>query len=333
MRTKAIILGPLIQGFFSTHLIQHKDASPHTIASYRDTFRLLLKYLSRRLRRPPSKLFLEHIDARAISEFLKELEDKRGASPRTRNLRLCAIRSFFAFVGFEEPRYSGDIAKIMEIPRKKFTRKQICSLSRTEADALLGAVDQSTALGRRDYTLMVLAMQTGLRLSELCGLGKEDVFLGTGAHVRVLGKGRKERSAPLAKRVTAILKAWLDEPTFSESKMVFPNARGGKISPDGLRHNLRKHVEAAAEICPSLKAKRVSPHVLRHTAAMDMLNGGVDLTTIAQWLGHESIETTQVYLDTDLKHREKALEKIEERGKPLRRFKGDDSLMIYINSL
>jgi len=329
----SVSVAPLLQGFFTTRLMQQKQASPNTISSYRDTFRLLLRFLSRRLRQAPSHLCLEHIDALAITAFLHELEKEYGISARTRNLRLSAIRSFFRYVAFEVPSQAAHIQQVLAIPGKRFTRKLVDFLTRPEAEALLAAPDLATPLGRRDHALILLALQTGLRLSELISLSKEDLCLQSGAHVRVIGKGRKERCTPLAKRTIRVLSAWLTEPWCSKNRHLFASARGAKLSPDGVQYIIAKHAKAARTTCPSLAKKRVTPHVLRHTAAMELLQAGVDRTVIALWLGHESMETTQIYLDADLAMKEKALAKLEPMGKRPRRYKADDSLLAFLRSL
>jgi site-specific recombinase XerD len=254
----------LLQGFFTERLMKQRQASPHTIASYRDTFRLLLQFVEKRLRKAPSKLALEDIDAPLVVAFLDELESRRQVTARTRNLRLTAIHSFFHYVAFEAPSRAAQIQRVLAIPAKRFTRALVPFLNRDEVDALLAAPDQRSWSGRRDHALMLLAVQTGLRLSELTGLRREDVQLGTGAHVRVLGKGRKERCTPLSKNTRTVLTAWMREPPRAPDQPVFPNARGSRLTAHGMHYLLSKHVAAAADICPSLKAKRVSPHVLRH---------------------------------------------------------------------
>lgn len=326
-------LAPLIQSFFTRRLIQQRQASPHTISSYRDTFRLLLKFLERQLGKAPSQLSLEDLEAPRIATFLHGLETDRGNSAGTRNLRLTAIRSFFRYVSFEVPENAGQIQRVLAIPGKRQPRPLVRFLSRAEAEALLDAPDVNTWSGRRDHTLMLLALQTGLRLSEITGLRKEDVCLESGAHVRVVGKGRKERCTPLARRTLAVLQAWLKEPPNRDGGFVFPNARGGRLSPDGVHYLLAKHVAVARAKCPMLVDKRVTPHVLRHTAAMELLQAGVDRAVIALWLGHESVETTQIYLQADLAMKEQALAKTNPiRGK-LGRYKPDDGLMAFLKAL
>jgi site-specific recombinase XerD len=307
----------LLEKFFIQRLMHQRQASVHTIASYRDTFRLLLEFVQRRLHKAPSTLALEDINAPLVAEFLDEQEQVRGVTARTRNLRLTAVHSFFRYAAFEMPSHSAHIQRVLAIPAKRFSRALVPFLSRQEVDALLAAPDQQTWSGRRDHALLLLAVQTGLRLSELTGLRREDLHIGAGAHVRVFGKGRKERCTPLSKSTRAVLAAWVREPPRAENQPLFPNARGGRLSAHGVHYLLHKHVLAATNECSSLKNKRVSPHVLRHTTAMDLLQEGVDPSVIALWLGHESVETTQVYLDANLTLKQAVLDRTTPpKGKP-----------------
>jgi len=244
---------------------------------------------------PPVRLTFEVIDAPLIVAFLDHLEKHRGLSIRSRNLRLTAIHSFFRYAAFEALDHAAQIQRVLAIPSKRFTRTLVHFLTRPEVEALLAAPDQRTWFGRRDHAFLLVAAQTGLRLSEMTGMTRKDVTLGTGAHVRVIGKGRKERCVPLAKPTVAVLKPWLREPPRGDGQVLFPNARGTRLSPDGVHYLLVRHVKAATKVCPSLKSKRVTVHVLRHTMAIDLLQGGVDHSVIALWLGHESVETTQIY--------------------------------------
>jgi site-specific recombinase XerD len=324
---------PLLERFFTQRLMHQRQASAHTIASYRDTFRMLLQFAHKRLKKAPSALALEDIDAPLVTAFLDNLEAIRGVTARTRNLRLTAVHSFFRYASYEAPTHAAQIARVLAIPAKKFDRALVAFLSRAEVDALLAAPDQRTWSGRRDHALMLLAVQTGLRLSELTGLRRDDVHLGMGAHVRVVGKGRKERCTPLSKATRTVLSAWLREPSRAPDQPVFPNARGGSLSSHGVHYLLAKHVAVAGAHCPSLARKRVSPHVLRHTTAMDLLQEGVEQSVIALWLGHESIETTQIYLDANLELKEKMLAKTTPPdGKP-GRFRPDDKLLAFLKSL
>lgn len=323
----------LLQGFFTRRLMQQRQASSHTIASYRDTFRLLLQFAQSRLGKPPARLALEQIDAPLITSFLDELEKKRHIAPRSRNLRLTAIRSFFHYAAFEAPAHSAQIQRVLAIPSKRWTRKTICFLTRAEIDALLAAPDTSTWSGRRDYALLLVAVQTGLRVAELASLSRKAVILDTGAHIRVVGKGRKERSTPLTKRTASVLRAWLPEIPSHDEAIVFPNARGGRLSEDGVQYLLAKHVAKASAACPSLKSKHVTPHVLRHTTAMELLQAGVDRAVIALWLGHESLETTQIYLDANLALKEAALGKVAFSDAKPGRYRLNDQLMAFLEAL
>ena len=331
--TTSTTLAPLLERFFTHRLMQQRQASPHTICSYRDTFRQLLKFTQQRLRKPPSRLAFEEIDAPLIVAFLNHLEKGRGVSTRSRNLRLTAIRSFFRYAAFEAPAHSAQIQRVLAIPSKRFTRALVNFLTRPEVDALLAAPDPLTWFGRRDHAFLLVAVQTGLRLSEMTGLKRENVILGTGAHIRVIGKGRKERCTPLAKPTTAVLKAWMREPQRSDAEVLFPNAGGKRLSVHGVQYLLRKHRATASRVCPSLKQKRVTVHVLRHTMAMDLLQSGVDRVVIALWLGHESVETTQIYLEATLAMKEQALTKTTPpNGKP-GRYRAEDKLLSFLNGL
>jgi site-specific recombinase XerD len=290
----------LLQGFFTQRLLQQKQVSPHTIASYRDTFRMLLQFAQQRLHKSPCRLALEEVDAPLIAEFLQDLEKSRRSSARTRNLRLTAIRSFFQYAAYEAPAHAAQIQRVLAIPSKRYDRRQVQFLSQPEIRALVEAPDTATWSGRRDRLLLLIAIQTGLRLSELIKLARKDVALGTGAHVRCMGKGRKERCTPLTKQAAMLLKAWTRELPAEESTKVFPNARGAQLSGDGVRYVLAKHLATAAHACPSLQKKKVTPHWLRHTMAMELLQAGVDRAVIALWMGHESVETTQIYLSANL---------------------------------
>jgi len=313
--------------------MRQRKASPNTIASHRDTFRLLLKFAKHSLNKEPSKLMIEDLDAIFIGQFLEYLEKQRGNVARTRNVRLAGIHSFFKYVAFQEPCHNALAQRILAIPNKRFKRKPIEFLTQLEIDALLAVPDQSTWTGRRDKALLLLAVQTGLRVSELIGLRCKDIELGTGAHVRCTGKGRKERCTPLRKDAVVALRAWIHERKCDSSEPLFPNARGTQLSRDGVEYLLEKHVKVAMKQCPTLKKKKISPHVLRHSTAMNLLHHSVDRTVIALWLGHEKVETTQVYLHADMKLKEQALNKAASKGVKLRRFRPDDELLQFLNSL
>ena len=323
----------LLERFFTQRLMQQRQASRHTISSYRDTFRQFLKFIEKRLHTPPSRLSLELIDAPLIVAFLDDLEKRRGLSIRSRNLRLTAIHSFFRYAAFEAPDHSAQIQRVLAIPSKRFTRTLVPFLTRPEVDALVAAPDRRTWSGRRDHAFILVAVQTGLRLSEMTGLKRGDIILGTGAHIRVVGKGRKERCTPIAKTPRAVLKAWLREPQRGNDDVLFPNAKGHRLSVHGVQYLLNKHRRTASRSCPSLKQKRVTVHRLRHTMAMDLLQAGVDLAVIAIWLGHESVETTQVYLEATLAMKEQALAKMKRTQTKPRRYEPGDQLLNFLNSL
>jgi site-specific recombinase XerD len=323
----------LLEAFFTDRLMRQRQASPHTIASYRDTFRLLLEFGSLHLKKAPSALSLDDLDAPLIGTFLDHLEKTRGISARTRNVRLAAIHSFFKYVAFHEPAHSALIQRVLAIPSKRFAMSVIEFLSRAEIDALVAAPDQQTWIGRRDRALLLLAAQSGLRVSELVGLRRQDVALGIGAHVRCQGKGRKERCTPLRKETGLVLRAWLREQNGPPENPLFPNNRGGQLSRDAVEDLLAKYVRVASLLCPSLKQKRVSPHVLRHTSAMDLLQHGVDRSVIALWLGHESVETTQIYLHANLQLKQAALARAAPLNVRAGRYRPGDRLLAFLKSL
>jgi site-specific recombinase XerD len=323
----------LLERFFTQRLMQQRQASPHTVSSYRDTFCQFLKFVQQRLHKPPSHLNFDEIDASLVVTFLDSLEKQQGLSVRSRNLRLTAIHSFFQYAAFEAPAHSAQIQRVLAIPSKRFTRTLVQFLTRSEVDALLAAPDQHTWSGRRDHAFILVAVQTGLRLSEMTGLKRADLILGTGAHVRVVGKGRKERCTPIAKSTLAVLKAWLREPQRGDRDVLFPSTQGERLSVHGVQYLLNKHRVTASKVCPSLKQKRVTVHRLRHTMAMDLLQAGVDRSVIALWLGHESVETTQIYLEATLAMKEKVLAKTTSpRGRPSR-YRPGDPLLGFLNSL
>ena len=323
----------LLQSFFTTRLMAQRKVSSHTIASYRDTFRLLLQFAQKRLRKPPSQLDLDNLDASLIGAFLDHREAGRGNGARSRNLPLTAVRSFFRYAALEAPVHAGTIQRVLAIPNQRQPRALVAFLTRPEIDALVAAPNQATWLGRRDHAFLLTAVQTGLRLSEMTSLRHEDISLGTGAHVHCRGKGRKERCTPLTKPTVPVLKAWMREPGREDSKTLFPSARGGRLSAIGVQHMVARHVATARKTCPTLGKKRVSPHVLRHAAAMELLQAGVDRAVIALWLGHESVETTQIYLDADLSLKEQVLAKTKPIQGKAGRYRPDDDLLAFLKGL
>lgn len=326
-------LAALLQSFFTERLIHQRCASPHTIASYRDSFRLLLAFAKERLRKNPADLELQALDAPFLTEFLHHLETERGNSARTRNARLAALHSFFRFVALCDPAYAHQCQRVLAIPTKRHETRLIDFLNGAEIDALLAAPDASTWFGRRDRTLLSLAIQTGLRVSELIGLRCQDVILGAGAHVRCEGKGRKERCTPLRREVVERVKAWLKEHQGQPRDSLFPSLRGGPLSRDAVEQLVAKHAATAQKSCPSLKGKRLAPHVLRHTSAMELLQHGVDRSVIALWLGHESVQTTQMYLHADLHLKERALSRTTPRRATPTRYHAADKVLAFLEGL
>ena len=324
---------PLCQAFFAKRLVTQRKASPHTVAAYAQTFRLFLAYAQERLHTPPSMLSLAQLDASFVSDFLDSLEASRGNAARSRNARLASLRSFYHFAALDAPQHASVIQRVLAIPYKRLARRLVSYLTRQEVEAVLASVDKSTWIGRRNHALMLVAMQTGLRLSELTGLRQSDVALGHGAHVRCEGKGRKERCTPLAKSTVAVLKAWIKEQGDDESGVLFPSSRGGRMSADAVQHALTTYVAAARETCPSLLNKHVTPHVLRHTAAMELFQAGVDRSLIAIWLGHESLDTTQIYLDANLQLKEAVLNRLNTVQSKPGRYRPDDKLLTYLKTL
>ncbi len=289
-------LAPTLQAFFTDRLIAQRNVSGHTIAAYRDTLRLLLGYATERTGTPSSRLDVADLDARLIASFLAHLETDRGNSVRTRNARLAAIHSLFRFAAVNHPEHAETIARVLAIPPKRFERALVTWLTEPEVEALLGACDLSTQTGRRDHALLLLAVQTGLRISELTGLTRADLHLGAGPHVACRGKGRKNRITPLANATVAVMREWLDEQDQAPSAPLFPTRRDQPLSRDAIEHRIAHYANRAAAVCSSLQGEPITTHMLRHTTAMRLLHAGVDTSVIALWLGHVSVETTQIYL-------------------------------------
>ncbi len=322
-----------VEAFFAKHLMRDRNDSPHTVAAYRDAFRLLLAFAKRQTRREPASLAVADLDAPFVAAFLDYLEHERGNTVRTRNGRLSAIHSFFRYVALQEPRHGALAQRVLAVPSKKGDRRTIEYLTEAEAEAILAAPDLEKWAGRRDRALFLLAIQAGLRVSELTRLRLADVVLGPGAHVRCQGKGRKERRTPLRAGTTRVLRAWLRERGGSPDDPLFPSARGHHLSRDGVAYLLARHVSTAAASCPSLSRKRVTPHVLRHTTAMTLLQHGVDRSVIALWLGHESMQTTEIYLHADLKLKQRALDRTTSPRLKRVRYRPSDRLLAFLEAL
>ena len=326
-------LPSLVQAFFMDRLMQQRQASPHTVASYRDTFRLLLQFAQQRLGKAPSNLTVPELDTPLLGAFLNHLERERKNSARSRNVRLAAIHSFFRYVALHAPEHSAVAQRVLAMPSKRYLRCPIAFLTPVEVDALLAAPDLTTWSERRDRALLMLAVQTGLRAAELTGLRCEDIVLGSGAHVRCEGKGRKARCTPLRKDTVLVMRSWLRERQGQPCEPVFPTTRSTALSHDALQYMLDKHLLLARRQCPSLTRKRVTPHVLRHTLAMDLLHHGADQTVIALWLGHESPETTSIYLHADMQLKERALAATTAKNVPIPRYRPSDRVMEFLKGL
>jgi site-specific recombinase XerD len=322
----------LLQRFFTDRLLGQLGASPHTIAAYRDAFRLLFRFAAEHLGRMPSELCLEDLDVSFLGKFLQHLEGQRRNCTRTRNNRLSALQAFFRYVAFNEPSLALHCQRVLAIPAMRYEQRPVEFLTKEEIEALIAAPDPKTWIGRRDRVILLIGTQTGLRNSEITSLRCQDVELGTGAHVRCLGKGRKMRCTPLRQDVAAALKEWLSERRGAPQDPVFPSSRGARLSADALQRLVRRHAATARESCPSLTGKTVTPHTLRHSAAMDLLQRGVDLSVIALWLGHESIETTQIYLHADMQLKEQALAHAT-CGRVPSRYRPPDPLLTFLEGL
>lgn len=330
------LLAPTLQAFFTERMVSQRQASPHTIASYRDSLRMLLRFVERQTGVPPARLDLGDLDAMLIGSFLNYLEHERGLSVRSRNVRLSAIHSLFRFAALRHPEHAATIQRVLAIPQKRWQVNDVCFLTPEEVAALLAAPDRSSRIGRRDHALLALAVQTGLRVSELISLRRQDVRFGPGAHVMCTGKGRKSRSTPLTRSTARTLGAWLGEIPAQPDAVIFSGPREQPLSRDAVRRAVTRHWLGAQDQCPTLRSKRVTPHTLRHTCAMSLLHAGIDLATIALWLGHEGIETAQIYLHADLALKEKALALtgLDSVGRPGgRRFRAPDSLIAFLDGL
>jgi site-specific recombinase XerD len=326
-------LATTLQVFFTDRLVRQRQVSPNTLCAYRDTMRLLLVFAAVRKGREPSKLEIDDLDAPLIGAFLDHLEQHRKNGARTRNARLAAIRSLFRYAALRHPECAAVIDRVLAIPPKRFDRRLVTFLTEVEIDALLAAPDRMTRTGRRDAALFSLAVQTGLRASELIGLSCADVHLGPGAHVSCNGKGRKQRITPLTKASVAVLRAWLAECVGPPEAPLFTTQTGRALSRDALEHRLACHIRTAAAACPSLAQKPVTMHVLRHSAAMRLLRAGIDTSVIALWLGHEQIETTQIYLHADLDIKQRALDKTAPINTKPGRFRPSDKLLAFLEAL
>jgi integrase/recombinase XerD len=330
---KTYALSAYLQRFFAERLSAQMKASPNTIASYRDTFRLLLRYAVNERNKDPTAFQVGDIDADLVARFLTDLEKTRGNGARSRNTRLAAIRSFFKYVAVNEPQLLHHCQRVLAMPAKRHEKRAIDYLDRDEIEAVIAAPGLSTWHGRRDRAILVLMLQTGLRVTELVTLTCGDIGLGAGPHVRCMGKGRKERATPIRKDSIKLLRDWLAERKGKTDDPLFISNRGTRLSRDAVEDIVRRHVEVASKTCRSLRSKRVTPHVLRHSAAMQLLHSGVDRTVIALWLGHESVETTQMYIHADMKMKETAIAKTRPVDTKHGRYRPSDKLLAFLEGL
>jgi len=326
-------LAPTVQAFFTQRLLRERNASPHTIAAYRDTIKMLLRFAATRCGREPSMLDVADLDADTVAAFLDHLQTDRDNSPRTRNARLAAIHSLYRYAALRHPEHAHDIQRVLSIPPKRTDRALVTFLDQQEIDALLAAPDRTTWTGRRDHALLLLAIQTGLRASELTTLNVDDVQLAGAAHVTCEGKGRKHRITPLTRTTSAVIRVWLAERAGNPHDPLFPTIRGRRLTRDALERRLAIHLAHAAQHQQSLREKNVTLHTLRHTAAMQLLHAGIDTTVIALWLGHERVETTQIYLHADLALKEKALARTKPPDAKPGRYRPPDTLLAFLEAL
>lgn len=326
-------LAPILESFFIDRLVEQRRASPETISAYRTTFRLLLEFARHQLHKQPSTLDLADLDAPMITAFLAHLEHDRHNSVRTRNARLAAIRSMFRYAALRHPEHSALIQQVLAVPDKRSERTVVTFLTDLEVDALLTAPDRRTWTGRRDHALLAVAVQTGLRVSELTGLCCGDVQLGHGAHVRCLVKGRKERCTPLTKATSSVVGEWLKETATEASSPLFPTVRKNRLSADAVQDLVARHVKGATTTCPSLLDKHVTPHTLRHTAAMRLIHAGVDPIVISLWLGHESIQSTNAYVHADMTLKDRALARTVPLTVIPGRYRAPDPLLAFLEAL
>ena len=314
------LIAPTLQSFFTDRLARHTRASEHTIAAYRDTMRLLLGFIQQRIGTSPAKLDWAQLDASMVLAFLDDLEHRRGNTIRT-------------YASLLHPEHAATIAQVLAIPAKRFEKATITYLTEIETQALLAAPDQTTWEGRRDVVLMLTAIQTGLRISELLSLNRGDITLGAGANVRCEGKGRKHRAVPLNEPVRNALAGWLTLTGVGADQPVFTTRIGRRLSADAARSRLDIHARTAAEHCPSLVGRKLHPHVFRHTSAMNLLHAGVDTTVIALWLGHADVRSTNAYLHADMAIKEKALAQVTPPSVTIGRYRPPDKLLAFLESL
>lgn len=333
MTTSSVPAAALVQAFFVEYLLNQKHASPQTLATYRDAFRLLLRFVHETKGVQPATLSVADLDAPTILAFLDNIEQKRANCVRSRNARLAAIRSFFRFVQMREPAVLAVASRVLAIPVKRTERKLVGYLTRPEIDAILSAADRTNWDGRRDHALLLTLYNSGARVSEITGVRRDDIALDAPASLKLHGKGRKERAVPLWAKTAKVLRSWLQELGDRFGDLAFPSARARRLSRHGVSYLLSRAADRAALACPSLSSKRISPHLIRHSTAMHLLQAGVDPAVIALWLGHESVETTHGYVEADLTMMENALGKLTPAGSVPGRFKPADDLLAFLTAL
>ncbi len=326
-------LAPTLQAFFIDRLVAQRAASPNTIAAYRTSLLLLVRFASEQTGKNPNQLDIADLDAPMVAAFLEHLESDRHNSPRTRNNRLAAIHSLFAYAALRHPEHAGSIQRVLAIPAKRYQRNLVTYLTDDEVDALLAACDPTTWTGRRDHAILTLAVQTGLRISELINLTCGDVTLGAGANVHTVGKGRKERRTPLAAHTVTVLRTWLAERGGTDTDPLFPTATGRQLSRDAIEHRITFCSAIAAELCPSLRTKHPTAHTLRHTCAMRLLLQGVDVAVIALYLGHSQTSSTDLYLHADMRQKERAIASVTPPATKPGRYRAPDTLLAFLEAL
>ena len=326
-------LAPSLQAYFTDRLIAQRAASPNTISAYKTAFRLLLAFATEQTGKAPATLDIAELDAALIAAFLDYLEAERRNTASTRNNRLAAIHSLFAYLALQHPEHAGSIQRVLAIPAKRTERNLVTYLTEAEVDAFLDGCDQTSWTGRRDHAMFALTIQTGLRISEVASLTRHDITLGAGANVHTIGKGRKERRTPLVPAIKAVLNAWLNERPAGPSDPLFPTITGTRLSRDAIERRLARHVTVARTNCPSLQTKHVTMHTLRHTAAMRLLHAGNDVTVIALWLGHEQIATTNLYLHADMTQKQQAIDRTKPLGAKPGPYQPPDALLAFLEGL
>lgn len=333
MRSPNIALAPLLQGFFYDWLVRQRDLSPHTIRSYRDTWKLFLRYAAERHGRPVTKLSLEDLSADQVLGFLDHVERNRKVTVGTRNCRLAALRSFFSYVASREPLAIAQCTAILHIPLKRTATRAPIQLEPREIDHIVSAIRTDTALGQRDHVLINFLYNTGARIQEALDVCPRDIRFERPPCVRLFGKGRKERLCPLWPETVALLKSLLRRQPRADDEPVFINRYGRPLGPSGVRHKLALYVAEAIKATPSLQKKRVTPHSFRHAAAVSLVSAGTDVTVIRSWLGHANLDTTNLYAQANLAAKREALERLHPPPSRAPRWKRERGILEWLENL